>query len=290
MITNHTIYFPLTTLLGNDVVVQNILPVGGGSINEAAKVETTAGTYFAKWNSAKAHPGMFAAEAKGLNILRQATTLRVPVVIGIAEHEDVGLILMEWIDGANRQPSFFSKLGEGLAQMHRGTQSQFGLDHDNYIGSLKQSNTQADSWTSFFIRQRIDPQVRLAADVGLLHQKDIQSFEALYTELPNIFPVEKPALVHGDLWSGNFLCDDKGLPALIDPAIYFGHREADIAMTMLFGGFDEQFYQSYHAAFPMANGWRERMDIYNLYPLLVHVNLFGGGYLAQLRAVLSRFY
>ncbi|MFZ1692867.1 MAG: fructosamine kinase family protein, partial [Flavobacteriales bacterium] len=160
---------------------------------------------------------------------------------------------------------------------------------DNYIGSLKQVNTPAADWPSFFIHQRLEPQLRMARDAKRVEAGMAFRFERLFAKLDQLITVEPPALLHGDLWSGNFICDANAQPVLIDPAVYYGHREMDIAMTKLFGGFDSGFYAAYNDAWPMERGWEERMDLCNLYPLLVHVNLFGGGYAAQVEAALRRF-
>ncbi|MFZ1687503.1 MAG: fructosamine kinase family protein, partial [Flavobacteriales bacterium] len=183
-----------------------------------------------------------------------------------------------------------------LARLHGHTNSTFGLDpastagrRDNYIGSLKQVNTGQVTWGEFFIHCRLEPQVKMAIDHQRIGMGDVLRFERLYGKLPSLFPIEPPALLHGDLWSGNFLCDAHHQPVLIDPAVYYGHREMDIAMTKLFGGFEPAFYSAYSDAWAMEIGWEERADLCNLYPLLVHVNLFGGSYAGQVAAILLRF-
>ncbi len=167
--------------------------------------------------------------------------------------------------------------------------SFFGLDHDNYMGSLPQQNTQSPVWTNFFIRCRLEPQVRLAVEKGLLETSALRHFERLYQALPAIFPEEAPSLLHGDLWSGNFLCDENSRPVLIDPAVYFGHRSMDLAMTTLFGGFEKSFYESYAYHFPFPANYRELWEICNLYPLLIHLNLFGESYRRKILYTIQRF-
>jgi fructosamine-3-kinase len=196
---------------------------------------------------------------------------------------------MEFIKSSDRKKDFWMAFGQRLAGLHRHTNEKFGLDHDNFIGSLPQKNNFHDEWPSFFIEERLEVQIRLAKDHSLLSKTDIQNFEYLFNQLNQIFPDEPPALIHGDLWSGNFMVDEKGEPCIIDPAVYYGHREMDIAMSRLFGGFDRLFYESYNREFPMEPGWEERMDICNLYPLMVHVNLFGEGYLGSVRRIIGRF-
>ena len=184
---------------------------------------------------------------------------------------------------------FWSLFGEQLARLHHVSAPTFGLDHDNYIGSLPQKNTHSPVWSNFFIQQRLEPQVRLAGEKGLLSPSAIRQFEQLYQVLPELFPPEVPSLLHGDLWSGNFLCDEKGNPVLIDPAVYFGHRSMDLAMTTLFGGFGQPFYEAYHYHFPLPANYRQQWEIANLYPLLVHLNLFGESYTGSILHTIQRF-
>ena len=180
-------------------------------------------------------------------------------------------------------------MGARLAALHRCSKDFFGLDHNNYIGSLRQFNHQQTSWVNFFIEQRLNVQLKLAIDSGMMDSKWLNEFESLYAKLPAMLPEEKPSLLHGDLWGGNLITDEKGEPCLIDPAVYFGSREADLAMTKLFGGFDDEFYTSYQHTFPLQPGYDKRFDIYNLYPLLVHVNLFGGSYKSAVANILKAF-
>jgi fructosamine-3-kinase len=274
---------------GQPVDIEESFPVGGGSINDAWRLETDAGRFFLKTNSADRFPSMFEAEADGLQRLRQAGPLRVPEVIAHGEDHDESFLLMEWVEGGIKGQGFWADFGRGLALLHRHTRDHFGLERDNYIGSLVQHNTPASDWPSFFIHQRLEPQLKMARDRKRVEAGMAFRFERLFHQLDKLFPAEPPALIHGDLWSGNFLCDDQGCPVLIDPAVYYGHREMDLAMTKLFGGFDVALYTAYHAEWPLEKGWEERVDLCNLYPLMVHVNLFGGGYVAQVEGVLKRF-
>jgi fructosamine-3-kinase len=157
------------------------------------------------------------------------------------------------------------------------------------MGALPQSNCRHDDWISFFIEERLEKQVRLAQNSGLLERKDINRFERLYTLFDTLIPKEQPSLIHGDLWGGNYLCSTAAEPYLIDPAAHYGHRESDLAMTTLFGGFSTEFYTAYHEAYPIEKGWEGRLDLYNLYPLLIHLNLFGPSYHGSIRIILQRF-
>lgn len=263
--------------------------VGGGSINETFRLSTSIGNYFLKYNHADRFPGMFEREAKGLDILRKGSRLTVPSVIGFDKTEKYSFLLLELITSASKASNFWEDFAQGLASLHRNTNDYYGFDHDNYMGSLSQSNRQHSDWYSFFIEERLEKQLKLGRDNGEIPSSIVHHFEKLYHVLPEIVPVEPPALLHGDLWSGNFMTGPDGKACLIDPAVYYGHRESDIAMTQLFGGFANDFYTEYNRAFPLAKGWEKRVDILNLYPLLIHVNLFGGGYLGQVKRIVERF-
>ena len=273
----------------DDLAVQDFYFASGGCINQGGRIKTTSGNFFLKWNDEKKFPKMFEAESKGLKLLYQQNTLRIPKVIGVGERESYQFLLLEFIDQKSRSKMYWRHLGSGLAGLHQCTEVSFGLDHDNYIGSLKQFNRAHSTWINFFIEQRLNVQVKLAIDTGLSGSDWMKKFETLYTKLPSLLPEEKPSLLHGDLWSGNLITDEKGEPCLIDPAVYFGSREADLAMTRLFGGFDAEFYSSYTEVFPLQKGYEKRVDLYNLYPLLVHVNLFGGSYVHSVENILRAF-
>ena len=263
--------------------------VSGGSINIAYELQTSGGKYFLKVNHKALYPGMFAAEAKGLLLLSQTNTVKVPVIVLQGDAGIESFLLLAWVDAKRGSPQATQNLGAQLAQVHSNTAAEFGLDHNNYIGSLQQSNKKHAKWSDFFIQERLQPMVSLAIDKRLLEYADAGDFEKLYAKLPELFEEEAPALLHGDLWSGNYLTTPTGEPYLIDPAVYYGHREVDLAMTTLFGGFSNEFYTDYNEAFPLAKGWQQRTDLWNLYPLLVHLNLFGAGYLGRVRDALNSY-
>lgn len=274
---------------GIPVQISETNGIGGGCINEAYKLKTTGGKYFIKYNSASRFSGMFEKEAAGLKILADTNSFDIPEVIGSGEAGKNSYILLHYIESGIPARNFWSHFGTKLADLHHNTSEYFGLDHDNYIGSLTQSNKKHPDFCGFFISQRLEPQLKEARNKGAFSQSDIRFFDSLFKSLNNIIPVEKPALVHGDLWSGNFMVTENGYPCLIDPAVYYGHREADIAMTKLFGGFQPEFYNAYNQAWPLKKDWQKRMDIFNLYPLLVHVNLFGGSYAGQVLRIIRQF-
>lgn len=279
----------LSQKTGADINIQKASSLSGGSINNAYRLETNAGSFFMKYNRASAYPGMFQQEARGLELLSQAKAIRVPEVIAYGEAGNDTFILLEYLNSSVKENHFWEDFASNLAALHKNTSDQFGLDHDNYIGSLKQFNDVKDRWVDFFIVQRLLVQMDLAGSTGSLPASTRQAFERLFKRLDDIFPIEPPSLIHGDLWGGNYMVDEKGQAAIIDPAAYYGFREMDIGMSQLFGGFDSAFYQAYNNAWPMESGWRERIDICNLYPLMVHVNLFGTGYLGSVDAILRKF-
>ncbi len=271
--------------LGTRVLGANRL--GGGDINEAFEVSLADGTNI----FAKTHPhplgGMFGAEARGLRWLGEANAIRIPRVIAVSD-EPPAYLALELLTPGKRRPDFDEALGRSLAALHAFGASSFGLDHDNFIGRLAQSNATTDDWASFYWVSRLEPQLRLAADHGLIDHGTRSSFDALRRVLPErVGPEESPSRLHGDLWGGNLHADETGQPCLIDPAVYGGHREIDLAMMRLFGGFGERVFAAYEEAWPLAPGSGERVSLYQLYPLLVHVNLFGGSYVGSVQRALA---
>lgn len=264
-------------------------PAGGGSINHTFCITAGSGKYFLKFNSAGLYPGMFEREAEGLEILRKTGCIQIPEALHHAVTESYSYLIISYIQSSLPSGDFWLTFGRQLAALHRNTDDLFGLDHHNYIGSLKQTNHRQAEWIEFFISQRLEPQLKSAVDSGLMNSSDVKRFNGLYGKLPGILPQEPPALIHGDLWSGNYMAGDQGQPCIFDPAVYYGYREMDIAMTRLFGGFPPAFYHAYQESFPMERGWEGRLVIHQLYPLLVHVNLFGSGYVSQVRQITGRF-
>jgi fructosamine-3-kinase len=267
------------------------IPMGGGSICRAAKITLTAGgPVLVKWRDGL--PGMFTAERRGLELLRAANALRIPAVLAQQEASAAGpaFIAMEWLPRGPNTPSAEEALGRGLARLHRVTGPAFGLDHPNYIGANPQPNTPADNWVDFFGGQRLGFQLELLGQNGYLTTGRRRGLERLIARLGDWLPARPEAsLLHGDLWGGNWLTTAEGVPALIDPAVYYGHREADLAFTELFGGFSATFYGAYTQAWPLAGGYRERKELYNLYHLLNHLNLFGEGYGGGVDAILQKY-
>jgi fructosamine-3-kinase len=278
--------------LNKSIPTYSVSGLSGGCINSVYKLDfsSESASWVLKVNSSSAHPGMFAAEAKGLQMLSEySESLRIPKVLGWGETGEVAFLALEYIEEKIPGPNFWEEFGRGLARLHRNSGNKiFGLDSDNYIGSLSQKNGVMHSWSEFFGEQRLIPMLDLdSRNSRCLNSVDRKKTEQLISRLENLFPKEEASLLHGDLWSGNFL---KSKPAaLIDPAVYFGSREVDLSMSLLFGGFQSRFYQAYEEEFPLQSGWRDRVELCNLYPLLVHVNLFGASYAGQYRRALEKY-
>lgn len=279
----------LKKYLGSSVNVKQIRPVGGGSINEAFKVETNSTTVFVKINSAGRFPGMFDAESKGLELLKSTNVLSTPAVLCVADEGELSLLILQWIESGRRDKDYWEKAGESLALLHKHKGSAFGLDHDNYIGSLFQSNKKEPDGKSFMIAQRFDPLFRQAIELRLLDVVFLNAVDSFYERLSGVLPDEEPSMLHGDLWNGNLITGPDGKACFIDPSVYFGYRETDLAMTRLFGGFEEGFYQSYQSVYPLSPGWQERIELFQLYPLLVHLILFGSGYRNAVQGIVRKY-
>jgi fructosamine-3-kinase len=265
--------------------------LSGGDINDAFEVHLADGrTIFVKTN-ARAAPEMFPAEARGLAWLAEARALRVPEVLAVSSERDGARFLaLELVRSGSPARGHDEALGRGLAALHRSGAPWFGLDHDNFIGSLPQTNRPHATWDAFYERERLAPQLERAVANGRASAGMRRGFERLFTRLPELVgPSEPPARLHGDLWGGNLHTDEAGAPCLIDPAVYGGHREMDLAMMRLFGGFGERVFSAYAEAYPLAPDAGERVSLYQLYPLMVHVNLFGGGYAASVERVLAKY-
>ncbi len=261
--------------------------VGGGCINNTGIFGVDGISYFLKWNENATD--LFEKEKRGLELLADYKVIGVPTVVGMGRVERIGYLCMQHIEKGPATSAYWESFGSQLATLHKITHSEYGLDFDNHIGRLPQSNSKETHWVDFFVNQRIVPQVKMARRQQLLGSALIKEFDELYTRLERYFPKEKPALLHGDLWSGNIMAGQNDEPFIFDPAVYYGHREAELAFTHMFGGFDRLFYETYHECFPIEAGFDDRIDLYNLYPLLVHLNLFGTSYLSGIRRVLDRF-
>ena len=268
-------------------------PVGGGCIHTALSIEGEGAggrrlRFFAKVNEASSAP-MFAAEAEGLEAIRATASVEVPRVIAKGAGEDDAWLVLEWIELEALDAARASRLGEALAAQHRRQQRKFGWEHDNYIGTSPQLNGWSEDWADFWRHRRLHAQLRLAAH-NRLPSRMIDRGERLASDCDAFFATYRPvpSLLHGDLWSGNAGARAGGGPVVFDPAVYAGDREADIAMTELFGGFPKDFHAAYRNAWPLDAGYPVRRDFYNAYHLLNHANLFAGDYVRQAERSIER--
>jgi fructosamine-3-kinase len=262
-------------------------PVAGGDINVAHAARLADGRMVFVKSNANAPAGMFAAEARGLAWLAETGALRVPAVL--AHSPD--FLVLEHIASGPRRADYDERLGRGLAALHRAGAPTFGLDHDNFIGRLPQANAPLPSptWAAFYRERRLLPQLRMAVEAGRASPAMRRGFDRLLPRLEELVgPPEPPARLHGDLWGGNAMPDEQGQPCLIDPAVHGGHREIDLGMMRLFGGFGGRVFAAYAEAFPLPPGSEARVPLYQLYFLMVHVNLFGGSYVASVESALDR--
>jgi protein-ribulosamine 3-kinase len=279
----------ITRHTGSEIV--SIKSVAGGSISDAFKLEMKSGeNYFLKLNYIVTN-NMFIKEGNGLNELGKPAVIRIPNVI-LSENS---FILMEYIETGAKSKSFFKNFGRKFAELHKFKGRYFGFYEDNFIGSNIQRNIpgedEKDDWVNFFFTKRLLAQYTLAEKNDYATPELTDGILALERKIYKILSgsEETPSLLHGDLWSGNFMSDEKGSPVLIDPAVYYGHREADLAMTKLFGGFKPEFYAAYNEYYPLPEGYEYREDIYKLYHVLNHLNLFGKGYYNQAMGIINKY-
>lgn len=288
----------ITQATKKEFAIANTASVAGGSINQAYKVSSNHGAdntdYFVKLNQV-AQEEMFVAEALGLKQIYSTQTISVPQVICWGKVRDYSFIVLQWLNlGLNLESSnprgrgdeCWTEMGRQLAAMHRqGTDKDFGWERNNTIGSTPQVNNWMDKWADFFAHQRIGYQLKLAQRRGGNFPDRDRVVNAIRDKLTSRLP--EASLVHGDLWSGNAAIATDGSPVILDPAVYYGDRETDIAMTELFGGFPAAFYKGYNEAWQLDRGYQQRKDIYNLYHILNHFNLFGGGYGSQAKQIIE---
>lgn len=277
-------------IFGNSISIISSRTCGGGCINNSRIIELSDGkTVFLKSNSNKFRK-MFAREAEGLELLDTGGGPRVPKVYAVKETENHQYLFMECIKSSAKEKDFFIKFGRAFALLHARSNSDFGLDSDNYLGSTVQKNSWKSSWSGFFAENRLLFQFELAcrnySEAAILKK----GMENIIKKIADILPEPvRPSLLHGDLWGGNYMTDETGKAVLIDPAVYYGHSEADLAMTELFGGFSPDFYKGYNEAGEIDRSYRKRKDLYNLYHMLNHLNLFGLSYLGSCRSIISKY-
>lgn len=269
-------------LLGRPAAPLRLAAVGGGCIHRSFRLQVGGDAYFLKCNDA-ARQDLFAAEADGLQALADAGHVRVPATLGQGVHGDTAWLLLEWLELAPLGAGAAVQLGEALAAQHAEVRDPCGWHRDNFIGASVQQNRPAADWPAFFRERRLAPQLQWALSAGLLSASTGRTAETVLRGIERFFPdgPAPPALLHGDLWGGNAAQDAAGRPVVFDPAVYCGDPETDLAMMDLFGGFPAAFWSAYHAVHPRRPGCERRRTLYQLYHVLNHVNLFGGGYVAQ---------
>lgn len=278
----------LSNKIGSSIV--SYKPISGGDISQAFLIKTEKQDFFLKTNSNSNALDMFRAEQIGLNTIAQTQTIRTPTVIDCNKFGESAYLLTDYIRSKKPTEKDFEKLGCQLAKLHKVTSKEFGFETDNFIGNLYQFNKKYTDWATFYAKERLMPQFKLALQNNLLNDKEIPS-ELKVIEAVNDFCSDiKPALLHGDLWSGNYLIAQNGEPFLIDPAVYYGHNTVDIAMTQLFGGFSNSFYKSYHSLIPKTRYYEDSIKLYQLYYLLVHLNLFGSSYYGSVKNILNAYF
>ena len=284
----------IKTKYGNNISIISRKAVHGGDINSAHALELSDGTVIFMKSNTRERENLFISELNSLEAMKSTGTVRTPMVIAEGVDEDFSFLLLEYIESGYGSRESFVMLGHSLAAMHQADTSQFvsggkfGFNSNNYLGSGVQINDPTDSWVDFFRKCRLAPLFEQTASYFSTEER--RRCDALLDRLDRyLTEPEKPSLLHGDLWAGNYMIDSEGNPWLIDPASYVGHAEADLAMTELFGGFNSIFYDAYREAAGIDPGYRERKDLYNLYHLLKHLKLFGSGYLPSAKSVIFRY-
>ncbi len=270
----------------NAIEITDVKELGGGDINEVFLITTSAGQELVvKLNDSKKYPNMYRAEKNGLETLAGTNTIQIPKVINYGETGDQSYILMEYIATGKPGGDFWETFATQLADLHRNTSAQFGFSEDNYIGSLPQQNNPITDAAEFYVTQRLEPQLELAKKQDF----DLGISKYFLRNISENIPDEPPALIHGDLWNGNLLITAEGSACLIDPAVAYAPREMDLAMMKLFGGFDPRLFRTYAEEFPLERGFEERLPLWQLYYLLVHLNIFGKGYLNQVNNIIKKY-
>ena len=284
----------IAEILGNDLRIVSKQPVYGGDINRTFRLSLSDGRLvFLKSNTLKNLP-FFEVEANGLEALRQTHTIGVPGVLGIGTDQNTSFLLMEYLEAAPKIDGYWEVFGRELAALHRADcrhlvkNGRFGFSGDNYIGATPQKNKTMMGWAEFFRECRLVPQIKMAD--RYFDSKLRQLCTRLLDHLDEYLPEpEFPSLLHGDLWNGNAAPGPDGKAWIFDPAAYVGHYEAELAMTELFGGFPNEFYRAYSEVIPIGSDYHDRRDLYNLYHLLNHLNLFGGSYLNSVRHIVNKY-
>lgn len=278
----------IANLLGSKI--KKVSALSGGDITKSYCLFAQTERFFCKTHSGHNAKSMFEVEKQGLETLAATKTIGIPGVLGCSSFNKRALLVLEYVEGKSPNEKDFERLGNALGQLHKHSSNSFGWKNDNFIGSLPQSNKSHKDWVSFYVKERLWPQLVRAQENKLLSPPEIPSLKNILSACKPLFGNITPSLLHGDLWSGNYIIASDGRPYLIDPAIYFGHREVDMAMTRLFGGFSPSFYSAHSQHFEVNPFEKEHNDIYQLFYLLVHLNLFGRSYHESVKTLLNRYF
>ena len=278
----------LSALLG--CPIKSITPIAGGDISQAYCLYTATLRFFCKTKNAKNAQAMFVEEKIGLEAIDATNTIHVPRIFGTGKVDNTAFLILEYIETQHSSNQTFERFGNELAGLHKVSSDFFGWGSNNFIGSLPQANTKNTHWSNFYVYERLWPQLEYAQKKGLLALSEIPSVKTMLQICSPWLETVRPVLLHGDLWNGNYLISSNGTPYLIDPAVYFGDRRVDMAMTRLFGGFSSEFYNAYDSHFPSPKGEQQYDELYQLYYLLVHLNLFGRSYYPAVQKILGRYF
>ncbi|GAA4274072.1 fructosamine kinase family protein [Aquimarina gracilis] len=283
MLSSNIIYH-FEELLSEKIIANK--PLSGGDINAVYLLISDKQKVVVKLNLESKFPKMFETEAQGLQKLKDTSTFIVPEILHIGVVDNIAFLMLQYIDQAKSNVTFWENFGKQLGRLHRNTESYFGLEENNYIGSLPQYNSICESASEFYITQRLEPQFKIASQNGFSFSR----LSGFYKNISEEIPDEASSLIHGDLWRGNYMVSQGGEPCLIDPAVAYAPREMDIAMMHLFGGFNSQLFKIYNEVFPLQMGWNDRISIFQLYYLLVHLNVFGSSYYNQVKNIVNRYF
>mgnify|MGYP001794809423 CR=1 FL=1 len=270
--------------------ITQLLPLSGGDTSRIYQLEVANTMLVAKTNTATSTPDLLKVEQLGLTALANYDALAVPSILLYESREQGELLVIQHIPTGNKSAAALRQFGQQLAQLHQNSTTHAGWDYDNYIGKLYQSNQQHAAWYKFYAQERLLPQIQLAIEAGLLNGKEVPTSGRLEQVCFDLLGTPTISPLHGDLWSGNYIIDKTGQAYLIDPSFHYGHSEVDLAMSKLFGGFGPNFYEAYHEVLPLEAGAEARQDLYQLYYLLVHLNMFGRSYLGSVRQILNRYF
>ncbi|MEY8020405.1 fructosamine kinase family protein [Muriicola sp. SD30] len=273
-----------------ELKITSLVPVSGGDISTALKITAGTDQFFCKYQAGDMGYSMLKAENDGLEAIAATGFIKTPRAIHLSKMESGGCLLLEYIESKGAGEKDMVQLGRQLAGLHTAKAASFGWDTDNYIGSLSQYNTRADNWAGFYTSSRLLPQLKMAHDKDLLSKRDVPPADKIEMRLHDICSPCEPSLIHGDLWGGNYLIAKNGSPYLIDPGVSYSHPGMDIAMSRLFGGFSSSFYHAYEEASDRPLPSQAEIELYQLYYLLVHLNIFGSSYASSVRDIVKRYF